>query len=104
MTSPSSTTNPKSAEQVVRAKRFIVSRVVSDQALILDTAQDEIRQLNEVGSFIWSLILKSESTRDDMVIAIIDHFEVSSAIAASDLDHFLCELNNAGLIEFTDRL
>ena len=102
MNSDSTTSTYEGEKSVIKPKRFVVSRFVSEQALILDTSQDEIRQLNEVGSFIWSLVLKSKHTHDDMLAAIIDHFDVTREIARSDLNLFLEELSSADLIEYTD--
>ena len=43
--------------KIIEPSSQAVSRVVEGQALILDAHRDEIRQLNEVGSFIWALML-----------------------------------------------
>ena len=85
---------------VLRPTQKAVSRVIDGQALILDAARDEIRQLNEVGSLIWSMILKSGSTRDDILRAVIDQFEVEPSQARIDLDAFLTELHDLALIEY----
>lgn len=76
-----------------------VSRIIGDRALILDPSVDEIRQLNEVASAIWSLILKSEYTRDDILHSILTQFEVSQEIAETDLDLFIAQLDALSLIE-----
>lgn len=102
MTPPAPTSKRESTERVITAKRFVVSRIVSERALILDTSRDDIKQLNEVASFIWSLVLKSKHSRDDMLSAIVKNFDVTLEIASIDLDHFLSELNKAGLIEYID--
>ena len=86
-------------DALLRPTQRSVSRVIDGQALILDAARDEIRQLNEVGSLIWSMILKSESTRDDILKAVIDQFEVELNQARVDLDAFLDELHDLALIE-----
>ena len=86
-------------DQVIRPTRRAVSRVVDGQALILDSNRDEIRQLNEVGSLIWSMILKSTSTRGEMIKAVVAQFEVEVEQASVDLDVFLHELDERSLIE-----
>jgi hypothetical protein len=73
--------------------------VIDGQALILDATRDEIRQLNEVGSLIWSMILKSKSTPDDILRAVMAEFEVEAEQARIDLDTFLAELDQLALIE-----
>ena len=91
-------------DQVIRPTRRAVSRVVDGQALILDSNRDEIRQLNEVGSLIWSMILGSTSTREEMIKAIVAQFEVEIEQASVDLDTFLHELGERSLIEHNSSL
>ena len=100
MTSPSSMLVDPHNGSLIKPSRFIVSRVISDQALVLDTTHDEIRQLNEVGTFIWSMVLKSQSTFDDILSAIMSHFEITDQVARQDLIDFINELHNAKLIHF----
>ena len=84
---------------ILRPTKRAVSRVIDGQALILDATRDEIRQLNEVGSLIWSMILKSKSTRDDILKAVVVQFDVEASEASADLDAFIAELNDLALIE-----
>ena len=96
--------SPHQTEHVsgmIKPRAGAVSRIVADQALILDPTKDEIRQLNEVGSWIWSMILKSTYTRDDILNSLIEQFEVSPQHAATDLDEFLTTLQALSLIEYT---
>ena len=87
--------------RIIKPSTGAVSRIVAEQALVLDPTKDEIRQLNEVGSWIWSMILKSTHTRDDILNSLIERFEVSSQHAAADLDEFLTTLQALSLIEYT---
>ena len=87
-------------QTVIKTTRHAVSRVVDGQALVLDTTRDEIRQLNEVGSLIWSMLLKSNHTREDILHEIITQFEISSDEASVDLNAFLDELSALNLIEY----
>ena len=85
--------------EVLRPTQKAVSRVIDGQALILDATRDEIRQLNDVGSMIWSMILKSKSTRDDILKAVVNEFEVEVEQASVDLDVFITQLDELVLIE-----
>ena len=87
--------------KILTPSKYVVSRMVGDLALILDPTQDEIRQLNEVGTFIWSMILKSQYTRDEVLHALIEAFDVSSDVATSDLEEFLNDLDNISLIQLS---
>lgn len=85
---------------VIKPSTYVVSRIVGEQALILDTSRDEIRQLNEVGTFIWSMILKSEYNRDDLLNAVVKAFDTDRTCAEIDLEEFLNELRISQLIQF----
>lgn len=93
-------TQPKRAElTVIRPSGRAVSRIVAGQALILDAAHDEIRQLNTVGSFLWSLILASPQTEIELLNEMMNEFEVTREVASEDLAEFLGELESMSLIE-----
>ena len=97
--SPSTLSDDPVPQELIKRSRRAVSRIVDGQALILDTSRDEIRQLNEVGSLIWSMILKSECTRDELLNEITSAFDVSRDEAEADLDEFLSSLEALNLIE-----
>ena len=93
------TTQSERAEPtVIRPSGRAVSRIVSGQALILDAAHDEIRQLNTVGSFLWSLLLASPQTETELLDEMMSEFEVTREVASADLAEFLGELESMSLI------
>ena len=54
--------------------------------------------LNEVGVFIWNK-LQGECTREELLKAVLDVFEIDEENAKSDLDEFLQQLKAANLIQ-----
>lgn len=54
--------------------------------------------LNEVGVFIWNK-LQNEYTREDLLNAILDEFEIDEKQAETDLNEFLQQLKEAHLIQ-----
>ena len=98
MTTSFNESDPLLPTSILKPSRFAVSRTVSGQALILDTTRDEIRQLNEVGTFIWSMITESKYTKNDILNEITAQFEINSHEALADLDEFLNELNSVKLL------
>ena len=54
--------------------------------------------INPVGAVIWQG-LQAEKTRDEILEAIVEHFEVSREEAAGDLDDFLLRLKENNLLE-----
>lgn len=101
MTKPTQPLSDDDRALILTPNTYVVSRTLGAQTLILDPTRDEIRQLNEVGTFIWSMILKSEYTKDDVLNAIIETFETPSDVALADLEEFLNELDSVSLIRMS---
>jgi hypothetical protein len=78
----------------------IASRVIGEQALILDPRTDELQRLNPVGSYIWSCISKRDSTPADIVANLVTEFDVDEQIARQDLANFLDKLEGGGLVAY----
>lgn len=53
--------------------------------------------LNEVGAFLWRQ-LESETTFDNVLSSMLAEYEVDEAVAKADLQRFVKELEDAGLI------
>ncbi len=53
--------------------------------------------LNEVGAFLWRK-LESETTFDEVLASMLSEYEVDEAVAKADLQRFIKELEDAGLI------
>ena len=87
----------------MKAKEGFVVRNVVDEYVLMPTG-DNVGKfngtvlLNEVSAFIWEKMQKPVS-KDDLLKAILDEFEVEKAVAAADLDALLETLNGYGLIE-----
>lgn len=53
--------------------------------------------LNEVGAFLWRQ-LESETTFENVLSSMLAEYEVDEAVAKADLQRFVKELEDAGLI------
>lgn len=53
--------------------------------------------LNEVGAFLWRQ-LESETTFENVLSSMLAEYEVDEAVAKADLQRFIKELEDAGLI------
>jgi hypothetical protein len=84
--------------QCLKPAPHVVSRMIQGQALILHHQKDEIQQLNEVASLIWSCILKESYTVEDIVLEVTQEFETSTMQAKEDLAYFLAQLEQAKLV------
>lgn len=87
----------------MKAKTGFVLRNVVDEYILMPTG-DNIGQfngtvlLNEVSAFVWEK-LQNPVSKEDLLKAILDEFEVQRAVAAADLDALLNTLRGYGVIE-----
>ena len=90
-------------EPDMKAKTGFVLRNVVDEYILMPTG-DNIGQfngtvlLNEVSAFVWEK-LQNPVSKEDLLKAILDEFEVQRAVAAADLDALLNTLRGYGVIE-----
>lgn len=90
-------------ETEMKAKPGFVLRNVMDEHLLMPTG-DNIGAfkgavlLNDVSAFLWEK-LQSPVSRDDLLTAILQEYEVDESTAAADLDKLLHILNEYGLLE-----
>ncbi len=54
--------------------------------------------LNEAGAFLWQL-LENDTTEDDVVAAMLEHYEVDEEVARNDVRKFIAQLNDANLLD-----
>ena len=55
-------------------------------------------KLNETSNFLWEKLALG-ATRDELVEALLDEYEVSEADAANGVDIFLTDVNRAGCVD-----
>lgn len=87
----------------MRAKNEFVMRSVVDEYIIMPT-DDNINRfdgsviLNEVSAFVWEQ-LQENTTREAILEALLNEFDVARAVAEKDLDALLKQFLEYGLIE-----
>ena len=90
-------------EPDMKAKAGFVLRNVVDEFILMPTG-DNIGNfngtilLNEVSAFVWEK-LQNPMSRDDLLQAVLNEFEVDRATASADLDELLKTLRGYGVIE-----
>ena len=90
-------------EKDMKAKQGFVLRNVVDEYILMPTG-DNIGLfngtvlLNEVSAFVWGK-LKNPVSKEDLLKAVLDEYEVEKAVAAADLDTLLATLKDYGVIE-----
>ncbi len=72
-------------------------RDFGNQIVLVDPDKVLVHELNEVGTFLWSLVDGARSA-DQMAQALTEEFEVSHDEALGDVENFLKRLAQLGLI------
>jgi hypothetical protein len=73
-------------------------RPVGDEVVVLDLGSREIHGLEGVGAFVWER-LGDEPTMEELTAAVVERYRVDAAEAAADLERFVAELVETGLVE-----
>lgn len=90
-------------EPDMKAKPGFILRNIVDEYILMPTG-DNIGQfngtvlLNEVSAFVWEK-LQNPLSKDDLLKAILDEFEVDKSTASADLEALLQTLRGYGVIE-----
>jgi len=72
-------------------------RVYDDQATIVLPEHAEVNVLNAIGSFIWNGI-DGRRTLEEILQELVDHYDISREQAAGDLESFVAELREHGMV------
>ncbi len=84
-------------EQLLTLNKHVRYRDVGGEGVLVHLAEGKVTVVNPVGLFIIQQ-LQQPKTRNQLLAAIIDEFEVSIGQAASDLDRFIAELDAEQLL------
>lgn len=87
----------------MKAKPGFILRNVVDEYILMPTGENiglfnGTVLLNEVSALVWEK-LQNPVSREDLLKAILDEFEVDRATASADLDELLKTLRSYGVIE-----
>ena len=90
-------------EPDMKAKQGFILRNVVDEHILMPTGDmigtfNGTVLLNDVSAFVWEK-LQNPVSRDDLLKAILDEYEVERAVAATDLDALLETLKKYDVIE-----
>ena len=80
---------------------FLLRKVAGKNIVVSVGANVEFNgmlTLNETGMFYWEM-LKSETTKEEMLDNILKEYDVSREEASEDLDEFLSKLTEAKILE-----
>jgi hypothetical protein len=78
------------------------TRLVADEAVILDRARERIHQLNRTASFVWARC-DGQHSMADIAGAVAAAFDVDPARAGEDVAALVRDLDARALLEPLDR-
>ena len=73
-------------------------REIDDEVVALDVETATYLSANPSGRLLWRA-LASGATRDELVSCLLDEFEIDAERAGADVDAFIDELSQQGLLE-----
>ncbi len=87
----------------MKAKPGFVLRTIADDYMLMPVDQKigEYKAavlLNRLSAFVWEK-MQEETSREELLSAVLGQFEVEEAEAAADLDALLDQLNQLDLID-----
>ena len=79
----------------------VAARIFSGEAVVITPIENMIRMFNPVGSRIWELI-DGTRTVSDIAATLVAEYQVDPDKAIVEVEGFLNELSERGLIEYVD--
>ncbi|MDT0167388.1 PqqD family protein [Actinotalea sp. AC32] len=73
-------------------------REIDDEVVVLDLGHSEYLSVNASGAVLWSL-LAAGTTRDALVDALVDRFDLDRGRGEADVDAFLASARERDLLE-----
>ena len=56
-------------------------------------------RMNSTGAFLWKLVEERDMSKDELLKAVLDEYDVSAEIAKADIDKFEKQLSDGGILE-----
>lgn len=82
---------------------FVIEKVGDDYlAVAVGTRADEFSglvRMNSTGAFLWKLINEKDMTKDELLSAVLNEYDVDESIARADIDNFEKQLSDGGILE-----
>ncbi len=95
------TTDPAALDRPKRNPKTAFRDFGADGGLVVLPGRAEVKVLNAVAMAIYPL-LDGTRTRDEIVAKIVEEFDISAEEARTDLDRFLADLAEHGMLAGTD--
>ncbi len=87
----------------MKIKEGFILRKISDTYIVVAVGAEAKKYnvmitLNETGGFLWKKLTDGAS-KDELISAILDTYDIDKETAVSDVERFLAKLTNAHLLD-----
>lgn len=87
----------------MKIKKEFITRTIAGETVVVPTGAAAARlngmiTLNDTGAFIWKF-LQEEHTKEELLAAMLEEFEVDEACAREDIEGFTGVLMEQGMLE-----
>ena len=87
----------------MKIKEDFLRRKVADCYVVVPVGKATVdfngmMNLNETGAFLWEK-LENDTTKEELLKAMLDEYEVTEDIAKKDIDNFITKLKDGNLLE-----
>lgn len=87
----------------MKVKEGFIMKKMGTQAVVVAVGSaskvfNGMVKLNDTGELMWEKLLDG-ATKEELVEAILEKYEVSEEVVSKDVDHFLETLKKPGIIE-----
>jgi len=93
---------PLRPETLLRRRPHVLSRQLDGEAVLLDPVLGEYFSVNPVGAAVWSALADPISL-GALHALVLEQFAATPEVVREDLDRFVHELEQRGLIEIVER-
>lgn len=74
--------------------QYIIS---CDKSIIKDFTSTIV--LTETSAFLWNFLSRGNTTKEQMLHALLDNYDISTVLALNDIDIFIKTLRENGILE-----
>ena len=82
---------------------FSVKNIEGQNTVVADLPAEQSLEntiiLTETALFLWNLLKSRDTTKAEMLNALLDNFDISTVLALGDIDVFLRTMKENGIIE-----
>ena len=88
----------------MRIKEGFVLRTICGQKVVSGEGLDQVNfskliSLNETAAFLWEAVAGKDFTAGDLTALLVERYEVSEAVAGSDVRKLIRQWEEMGLVE-----